>query len=146
LVDVVFHRPHRCRCKIFQVARWFLLEEGGGAADVAGAALRLEVGGGGAGVGEGLAAAELRRVGGVAGVEAGEALAEAGGAEAGDGDARVEAADGLIHIPPYSRANKLTLSIYQGQDCTIAELNSYLRGLIFFLFLSTKKKENLVIL
>jgi hypothetical protein len=109
------------------------VEEGGGAAGVAGAALRLEIGGGGAGIGEGLAAAKLRRFGGVAWAEAGEPLAEAGGAEAGDGDAWVEAADGLIH--PYSRANKLTLSrwgsIYQGQqDCAIAELNSYLRGLI----------------
>lgn len=76
-----------------------MVVEDGSAAGVAGTALRLEVGGGGAGVGEGLAAAELRRVGGV---EPGEPLPEAGGAEAGDGDARVEAADGghrrwLIH-------------------------------------------------
>lgn len=100
LVDVVLHRPRRYWWKIFLLAREarrFLVEEGGGAAGVAGAALRLEVGGGGAGVGEGLAAAELRRFGGGARAEAGEPLAEAGGAEAGDGDARVEAADGLIH-------------------------------------------------
>jgi hypothetical protein len=66
------------------------------AEEVAGAALRLQLVrlSGVARVGEGLAAA---KVGGGGRLEAGEAIAEAGRAEAGDGDAWVEPANGRIH-------------------------------------------------